>query len=416
MTASAIWMFAFLSSVFLMILVKIGRSLTSTNSSLNSSRNKNDKRKNVLNNTGPVIPNFILRCVICIAIRKLSLNFFQLEFPSLEVGSLFITAIGLVIKGFEFNIGNLNGLSPKLTTTFSSSERVNAGKYVKLSLFINSSTITPNVYILFMLKLLFVLNCKTPPSFCILWIDFTVARLLLEYIVPNSENIMCPFKWLELKDSTFSKYIFSTFNKYLIESNNDLPSICSIFEFSIITDRYIQEILIKRRTKVRSFKKLSKKSAFKAHLNALFKMKSPEWPRSCIFHNPGKTNFNCIYSIYKQTTYLPIFNQSGSFFDICSAKPSGKPQVISDFNVLNAISLEGLKFPTASLRSPLDMIKNDCESLYLLPEMRMLRWMSEMMREDRIRNEGSKGVAPIVDKMPKNRSRWLEHVLRKEKT
>jgi len=45
--------------------------------------------------------------------------------------------------------------------------------------------------------------------------------------------------------------------------------------------------------------------------------------------------------------------------------------------------------------------------------------MSGVTRENRIRNEylrGSIGVAPIVDKMRKNRLRWLGHVLRREKT
>jgi len=40
--------------------------------------------------------------------------------------------------------------------------------------------------------------------------------------------------------------------------------------------------------------------------------------------------------------------------------------------------------------------------------MKILRWMSGMSREDKIRNEyirGSIGVAPIVDKIPENRLR-----------
>eukprot|EP00102_Acyrthosiphon_pisum_P026090 XP_016663300.1 PREDICTED: uncharacterized protein LOC107884852 [Acyrthosiphon pisum] len=52
-------------------------------------------------------------------------------------------------------------------------------------------------------------------------------------------------------------------------------------------------------------------------------------------------------------------------------------------------------------------------------EMKMLRWMSGVTREDRIRNEyirDSIGVASIVDKMRENRLRWLGHVLRREKT
>jgi len=52
----------------------------------------------------------------------------------------------------------------------------------------------------------------------------------------------------------------------------------------------------------------------------------------------------------------------------------------------------------------------------------MLRWMSGMTREDRIRNEyirGSIGVAKmasIVDEMRENRLRWLGHIIRREKT
>ena len=51
--------------------------------------------------------------------------------------------------------------------------------------------------------------------------------------------------------------------------------------------------------------------------------------------------------------------------------------------------------------------------------MRMLRWMSGVTREDKIRNEyirGSIGVASIVDKMRENILRWLRHVLRREET
>ena len=51
--------------------------------------------------------------------------------------------------------------------------------------------------------------------------------------------------------------------------------------------------------------------------------------------------------------------------------------------------------------------------------MRMLRWMSGVTREDRIKNEyvrGSIGVASIVDKMRENRLRWLGHVMRREET
>lgn len=46
-------------------------------------------------------------------------------------------------------------------------------------------------------------------------------------------------------------------------------------------------------------------------------------------------------------------------------------------------------------------------------EMRMLRWMSGMVRNDRIRNEficGSLSVAPMVDKMRESQLRWFSHV------
>jgi hypothetical protein len=43
-------------------------------------------------------------------------------------------------------------------------------------------------------------------------------------------------------------------------------------------------------------------------------------------------------------------------------------------------------------------------------KMRILRWMSGMTRENRIRNEyvkGSNGVASIVNKMTENKLKWL---------
>jgi len=51
-------------------------------------------------------------------------------------------------------------------------------------------------------------------------------------------------------------------------------------------------------------------------------------------------------------------------------------------------------------------------------EMRILRWMNEVTREDRIKNEyirGSIEVAPIVDNLSEYRLRWVGHVLRREK-
>jgi hypothetical protein len=47
--------------------------------------------------------------------------------------------------------------------------------------------------------------------------------------------------------------------------------------------------------------------------------------------------------------------------------------------------------------------------------MRMLKWMSEVTREDRIRNEyvrGSIGVASIVDKIRENRLKLCGHIIR----
>ncbi|KAL4132087.1 hypothetical protein QTP88_009302 [Uroleucon formosanum] len=52
-------------------------------------------------------------------------------------------------------------------------------------------------------------------------------------------------------------------------------------------------------------------------------------------------------------------------------------------------------------------------------EMRMVRWMSGVTREDRIKDEyvkGSIGIASIVDKMSENRLRWLGYVMRREET
>ncbi|XP_015366174.1 PREDICTED: uncharacterized protein LOC107163320 [Diuraphis noxia] len=59
------------------------------------------------------------------------------------------------------------------------------------------------------------------------------------------------------------------------------------------------------------------------------------------------------------------------------------------------------------------------QKMSVIAVMRMLRWMSEVKREGRIRNEyirGRIGVAPIVDKLRESRLRWLGHILRREKT
>jgi hypothetical protein len=46
--------------------------------------------------------------------------------------------------------------------------------------------------------------------------------------------------------------------------------------------------------------------------------------------------------------------------------------------------------------------------------MRILRWMSGVTREDKIRNEyvrSNISVTSIVDKMRENRPKWSEHVM-----
>jgi len=52
-------------------------------------------------------------------------------------------------------------------------------------------------------------------------------------------------------------------------------------------------------------------------------------------------------------------------------------------------------------------------------EMIMLRWMSGVTREDRVRNQygrGAIGVASIIDKMRENRLRWFGHGMRQGET
>ena len=65
------------------------------------------------------------------------------------------------------------------------------------------------------------------------------------------------------------------------------------------------------------------------------------------------------------------------------------------------------------------VVDRKIEQRMSVAEIKMLRWMSGVTREDKIRNEyirGSIGVASIVDKMRENRLRWLGHVLRREET
>lgn len=52
-----------------------------------------------------------------------------------------------------------------------------------------------------------------------------------------------------------------------------------------------------------------------------------------------------------------------------------------------------------------------------LAEMRILRWMSRVTKEDKIRNQyirNSIEVASMVEKIRKNKLRWLGHDFRRE--
>jgi len=52
----------------------------------------------------------------------------------------------------------------------------------------------------------------------------------------------------------------------------------------------------------------------------------------------------------------------------------------------------------------------------IVTEMRMIRWMCGYKRMDKIRNEVIRDLvklAPIEDKMRKNRIRWFDHVKRR---
>jgi hypothetical protein len=52
-----------------------------------------------------------------------------------------------------------------------------------------------------------------------------------------------------------------------------------------------------------------------------------------------------------------------------------------------------------------------------LAEMRMLKWMCGVTRMDKVRNEyirGSLKVAPITEKLKRNRLSWYRHVTRRE--
>ncbi|KAL5139739.1 LINE-1 retrotransposable element ORF2 protein [Glycine soja] len=61
-------------------------------------------------------------------------------------------------------------------------------------------------------------------------------------------------------------------------------------------------------------------------------------------------------------------------------------------------------------------VKSQHETKVGVAEMRMLRWMCDKTRQDKIRNGAIRervGVAPIVEKMVENRLRWFGHVERR---
>jgi len=61
-------------------------------------------------------------------------------------------------------------------------------------------------------------------------------------------------------------------------------------------------------------------------------------------------------------------------------------------------------------------VKSQHESKVSVVEMRMLRWMSDKTRHDKIRNDIIRervGVAPIVEKLVENTLRWFGHVERR---
>ena len=62
-------------------------------------------------------------------------------------------------------------------------------------------------------------------------------------------------------------------------------------------------------------------------------------------------------------------------------------------------------------------VKKAQEKKLDVAEMRMLRWMSEVTKLDRIRNERSRGttkVGEISKKVQESRLKWYWHVLRRE--